>query len=153
MSCVPLRVFVYSSSLVGVLYATPHVSQSLNTELRELDEIRAKLGDATSVPGPWLGQLRRTVRASAVESSVSIEGFVVGPGEAAALAAGDESPAPDDENRMAIASYARAMDHAGVMAIDPHFRWLDRVILDLHFDACRFSATNSPACGARGRST
>lgn len=37
---------------------------------------------------------------------------------------------PDDENRMAVACYARAMDHVGVMATDPTFRWLDRVILD-----------------------
>ncbi|MGO9750781.1 MAG: Fic family protein [Solirubrobacteraceae bacterium] len=133
-----------------MLYATPHVSQSLKTQLRELDELRAKLGDATSVPGPWLGQLRRAVRASSVESSVSIEGFVVAPGEAMALVAGEQSPAPEDENRMAVASYARAMDHVGVMAIDPHFRWLDRVILDLHFDACLFQRDTLPGLWRTG---
>jgi hypothetical protein len=45
---------------------------------------------------------------------------------------------------MAIASYARAMDHVGIMAIDPHFRWSDRVILDLHFDACHFQRDKLP---------
>ena len=46
---------------------------------------------------------------------------------------------------MALASYARAMDHVGTMAGDPNFRWLDRVVLDLHFDACLFQREHSPA--------
>lgn len=44
---------------------------------------------------------------------------------------------------MAVAAYGRAMDHVGTMAVDPHFRWLDRVILDLHFDACGFQRESS----------
>ncbi len=115
-----------------------------------LDELRAKLGDAMSVPGSWLGQLRRQVRASSVESSVSIEGFVVAPGEAPALVAGEEPAGSDDENRMAVASYARAMDHVGVMAMDPHFQWVDRVILDLHFDACLFQRDKAPGLWRTG---
>src|ERR1019366_6748338 len=72
------------------------------------------------------------------------KGFVVAPGEAPALVAGEEPPGLGDQNQTAIASYARAMDHVGVMAIDPHFRWLDRVILDLHFDACLFQRDKLP---------
>jgi Fic family protein len=30
------------------------------------------------------------------------------------------------------------------MALDPAFRWLDRVILDLHFDACSFQRAEQP---------
>jgi Fic family protein len=127
-----------------VLFATPPINRTLQAQLRELDQLRAQLGDATGVPGPWLGQLRRQVRASAVESSVSIEGFTVGEGEAAALVAGTEQPDPGDADSMAVASYGRAMDHVGTMATDPHFRWLDRVILDLHFDACLFQRERSP---------
>jgi Fic family protein len=36
------------------------------------------------------------------------------------------------------------MDHVGTMAADPTFRWLDRVILDLHFDACYFQRDRDP---------
>jgi Fic family protein len=79
-----------------------------------------------------------------VESSVSIEGFTVPVGEAAALVAGDEQPPADDENRLAVASYARAMDHVGIMAIDPGFSWSDRTVLDLHFDACHFQRDKLP---------
>lgn len=63
--------------------------------------------------------------------------------EALALVSGQESPDPEDENRLAVACYARAMDHVRVMAGDPVFRWVDRVILDLHFDACYFQPKQS----------
>jgi Fic family protein len=36
------------------------------------------------------------------------------------------------------------MEHVGVMADDPAFHWYDRVILDLHFDACEFQRDKSP---------
>ena len=77
-------------------------------------------------------------------SSVSIEGYHVPSGEGPGIVAGSAVPDPDDTDRMALASYARAMDHLGTMAIDPHFRWSDRVILDLHFDACVFQRDRSP---------
>jgi Fic family protein len=133
-----------------MLYATPQATPALDAQLLKLDELRRRLGEGTGTPGPWLGQLRRQVRASSVESSVSIEGFTVPAGEAAALVAGDEQPPPDDENRLAIASYARAMDHVGIMAIDPNFRWFDRVILDLHFDACYFQRVKLPGLWRTG---
>jgi Fic family protein len=51
---------------------------------------------------------------------------------------------------MAVACYSRAMDHVGVMALDPVFVWLDRVILDLHFDACYFQRDKSPGLWRTG---
>jgi Fic family protein len=51
---------------------------------------------------------------------------------------------------MALSCYARAMDHVSAMAIDPTFRWLDRVILDLHFDACGFQRDRSPGLWRTG---
>jgi hypothetical protein len=136
--------------LIAMLYATPKQTQALDAQLRELDELRRQLGEGTVSPGPWLGQLRRQVRASSVESSVAIEGFIVPAGEAAALVAGDEQPPADDENRLAVASYARAMDHVGIMASDANFRWSERVVLDLHFDACYFQRDKLPGLWRTG---
>jgi hypothetical protein len=133
-----------------VLYVTPRISRALSNELGELDELRARLGDSVGVPGQWLGQLRRQVRASSVESSVSIEGYSVGGANAAAIVAGETQPDPDNDGQMAVACYARAMDHVGTMAIDPRFRWSDRVILDLHFDACAFQRDKSPGLWRTG---
>lgn len=127
-----------------MLFATPTISPGLQVRLEELDGLRSTLGKEAGRPVPWIGALRRQVRASSVEGSTSIEGFSVAPEDAVALVSGDETVDPEDENRMAVACYARAMDHVGVMALDPAFRWLDRVILDLHFDACSFQRGESP---------
>jgi Fic/DOC family len=127
-----------------MLFTLPKITKELQAQLVELDLLRVRLGAEAGVAGPWLGSLRRQVRASSAESSISIEGFHVPEDEAARLVAGEELPGTDDENRMALACYARAMDHVGVMAGDPVFRWLDRVILDLHFDACHFQRDKSP---------
>jgi Fic family protein len=125
-----------------MLFRTPPITAGLGTRLAELDELRGALGHEVSRPGPWLGSLRRQVRATSVDSSTSIEGYHVSPEDAVALVSGEE-PAGGDENRMAVACYARAMEHVGVMAGDPAFRWLDRVVLDLHFDACYFQRDKS----------
>jgi Fic family protein len=127
-----------------MLFDTPPISAKLKAMLDELDQLRGELGLEASRRAPWIGALRRQVRASSVEGSTSIEGFSVAPGEAVALVNGEEPVDPDDENRMAVACYARAMDHVGVMATDPAFRWLDRVILDLHFDICSFQQEAGP---------
>jgi len=127
-----------------MLSRTPTISAELQEQLDELDDLRSRLGREVGRAVPWIGALRRQVRASSVEGSTSIEGFSVAPGEAAALVSGDRPVDSDDVNRMAVSSYARAMDHVGVMARDPAFRWLDRVILDLHFDACSFQKDESP---------
>jgi Fic family protein len=127
-----------------VLYQLPTIARPLAAQLRQLDELRRQLGDATGVPGPWLGQLRRQVLASAVSGSVSIEGFSVSDDEAAAIVSGARAPDASDDDEMAVACYGHAMDHVGTLAIDPIFRWTDRVLLDLHFDACSFQTDKSP---------
>jgi len=128
----------------GVISATPTLTPELQAQLEELDRLRDDLGREVGRSTPWIGALRRQVRASSVEGSTSIEGFTVGPGEAVALVSGDLPVDPDDENRQAVACYARAMEHVGIMAADPSFAWSDRVILDLHFDACSFQRGESP---------
>lgn len=106
--------------------------------------MRDKLGDQAEVAGRWLGSLRRQWRASSAESSIEIEGFHVPEYETLGVASGNEPAEPTDEDRMALSCYARAMDHVGVMSDDPVFRWVDRVVLDLHFDACYFQKDKEP---------
>jgi Fic family protein len=127
-----------------MLFPTPPITAPLAERLGELDELRHALGREVSRPVPWMGALRRTVRASSIGGSTAIEGFSVDPRDAIALASGEEPTDRADENRMAVSSYARAMDHVGVMAQDPGFTWEERVILDLHFDACCFQRDKRP---------
>ena len=120
------------------------MSSALTQALDEVDELRSRMGSSADGAGPWLGSLRRQWRASSAQSSVEIEGFHVADDETVALISGDARIDPDDADRMALSCYARAMDHVGVMAEDPVFRWVDRVILDLHFDACYFQKDKEP---------
>ncbi len=133
-----------------MIYATPPLIPALQAQLDELAQLREVLGEEVKTPSRWMGALRREVRATSIESSTSIEGFSVSPVEALALTSGRESADRDEENRQAVACYARAMDHVGTMAADPSFRWLDRVILDLHFDACHFQRDKGPGIWRTG---
>ena len=132
-----------------MIFATPPISAALKRRLDHLHQLRQELGGEVSRPARWMGSLRREVRANSIESSTSIEGFSVTPEEARALVGG-EAAESDDENRQAVACYARAMDRVGTMAVDPTFRWLDRVILDLHFDACYFQRDKDPGLWRTG---
>jgi Fic family protein len=132
------------------LLRTPPITRALERPLAELDKLRAQLGDATGVAMPWLGNLRRQARAATVGSSVAIEGFTVGAGETLALVSGDQQPDPGNDDELAVAAYAHAMDHVGTLAIDPVFRWSDRVVLDLHFDTCSFQRDRGPGLWRTG---
>ncbi len=127
-----------------MVFETPRPDSALRAQLADLDELRGQLGDRAAVAGRWLGRLRREWRAASAESSIEIEGFHVPEEETVALASGEEPADPTDEDRMALSCYARAMDHVGVMSDDPVFRWLDRVVLDLHFDTCWFQKNRDP---------
>lgn len=133
-----------------MLFATPKITAKLRSRLDELDELRRALGHEIERPARWMGTLRRLVRATSVEGSTSIEGFHVSRDDAVALVSGTAPPDLADENRSAVACYAHAMDHVGVLAGDPAFRWVDRVILDLHFDACSFQRDNGPGLWRTG---
>ncbi len=133
-----------------MLIRTPEITPDLHERLHELDGLRKQLSQEAGRSIPWMGALRRLVRATSVESSTSIEGFHVSTSEAVALVSGNEQPDPEDVDRMAVACYGHAMDHVGVMAGDPVFRWVDRVLLDLHFDACHFQRQAGPGLWRTG---
>lgn len=133
-----------------MIFTVPNITAELGERLDELDRLRQSLGSQVEQLTPWMGTLRRAVRASSIESSTSIEGYSVEPAEAIALTSGGAADGGEDENRLAVACYARAMDHVGAMARDPNFHWTDRVILDLHFDACHFQRDKSPGLWRTG---
>lgn len=133
-----------------MIYATPVISPALQERLDELAGLRAKLDSEVKTRSRWIGSLRREVRASSIGGSTSIEGFSVAPEEALELVSERGAADRGQENRQAIACYARAMDHVGTMGVDPSFRWTDRVILDLHFDACYFQRDKGPGLWRTG---
>ena len=127
-----------------MIYRTPTPDAQLEAQLAEFDALRKGLGDQAGLAGKWLGTLRRRWRAASAESSIEIEGFRVSKQDAFAVTSGREPADTGDEGRMALSCYLRAMDHVGVMSDDPAFTWSDRVLLDLHFDACYFQKDKDP---------
>ncbi len=127
-----------------MIFSTPRLNRQLGQQLAKLDTLRQELGQKEGGKFRWMGTLRRLVKASAVEGSTSIEGFTVPEAEAVMLVSSGEAADSSDKNQLAVACYSRAMDHVSVLAADPSFRWLDRVILDLHFDACHFQTDANP---------
>lgn len=126
-----------------MIHATPPPTPAHESLLAQLDLLRSALNHEVGRRVPWDGTLRREARIAAITGSTSIEGFSVPDEDAAELVDG-QPPGSDDAARWAVASYARAMEHVQVMSDDPAFRWLDRVVLDLHFDACGFQRDKSP---------
>lgn len=133
-----------------MLYATPKPSRALRGKLAELQHLRLALSEEVKTQSRWMGSFRRQIRASSIESSTSIEGFTVSPAEALALTSERNAPNRGGADQEAVRCYARAMDRVGTMALDPAFRWLDRVILDLHFDACWFQPEADPGLWRTG---
>lgn len=133
-----------------MLFAVPRLTKEIRAELVELDRLRNVLGARASGAGRWIGRLRRQLEASSIGSSISIEGFHVADEEAIRLLSGERVDDPSDENLLALAYYARAMEHVGAMAADPAFEWSERVILDLHFDACSFQRDRRPGLWRAG---
>ena len=127
-----------------MIFRTPQPDPDLLAQLADFDKLRQQLGDRAGVAGSRLGSLRRQWRAASAESSIEIEGFHVPEQERIALTDGNYPADPSDEDRMALSCYARAVDHVAVMSHDPTFRWDERVILDLHFDACYFQKDKHP---------
>jgi Fic family protein len=117
-----------------MIYRLPRVE---HRQLEALDTLRDELSARSGVGGPVVRRLRRQARATAFSSSTSIEGFRVPP-DAVSLANLDTTSIADGTDRAALGCYALAMHHVEILASDPHFRWLDRVLLDLHFECCSF---------------
>lgn len=127
-----------------MLIRTPRPSGALARDLRELDELRGQLNRETHRRAPWMGTLRRLVKATTIAQSTGIEGFHVSDEEALSLVTGAAHAGAGETAQQAVECYARAMNHVAVLARDPGFRWVDRVILDLHYDACSFQLDQDP---------
>lgn len=134
--------------LLDMLYRPPDLSQDrIASLLARLDELRGRLRHGLDRPRPWIHRLRRREQALSWSSSIAVEGFTVGPERAIELATGDSAArqaTANDEDEAAFRCYADAMEHVATLAVDPHFEWSLRVILDLHFEACRFDKRARP---------
>ncbi|MET0236841.1 MAG: Fic family protein [Kibdelosporangium sp.] len=102
--------------------------------LAEIDEFREQLRHRVAEPRRWEGQLRRSLVASAIQGSNSIEGIVVTIEDAQALVAGEEmSAAVDDADRAAVTGYRDALTWVQQTAHMDNFVFHEMLLSALHF--------------------
>ena len=127
-----------------MLYQVPDLEVGeLPGLIDQFDRLRGSLSHGLDRPRPWTLPLLRQEQAAAWSSSIAIEGFSVSVERALELTADGSTP-PVGAEEKAFHCYADAMEHVAVLAVDPLFEWSPRVILDLHFEACRFRSDTRP---------
>ena len=115
------------------MFRTPLLSD-FAADLAKLDRLQRELGERVALETPWVRRFRARARTAAVSASLALDGVRVRLDASEALEGG--RGAAGDEDQRVVASTALALRHVGVLAGDPALRWTDRLLLDLHFEAC-----------------
>ena len=112
--------------------------------IHRVDQVRAQLQYAIQVPRRWVGVLRRSTFARAIQGSNSIEGYNVTLEDAVAAV---ERQAPIDtesEAWLAITGYREAMTYILQLADDPYFTYSEGLIRSLHYMMLNYNLEKHP---------
>ena len=101
--------------------------------LAEIEKIRVSIKYALHAPVRWIGVLRRSAFARAIQGSNSIEGYNVTVEDAIAAADGEAPFEAHGQTWLAVKGYRDAMTYVLQLARDPHFSYSNGLIKSLHF--------------------
>jgi Fic family protein len=127
-----------------MLFTTPDLDARELQVLEDLADLKQRLRHQLHEPNRWYGSLRRLSFARAIQGSNSIEGYVAGLDDAAAVAVGEEPLDADEETRLALDGYRRAMTYVLQLAADEEFAYSTQLIKSLHFMMTDYSLQNRP---------
>lgn len=127
-----------------MLFTAPALDQRELEVLEDIDGLKERLRHQLHEPNRWYGSLRRLSFARAIQGSNSIEGYVAGLDDAAAVAVGEEPLDVDEETRLALEGYRRAMTYVLQLAADEEFAYSAQLIRSLHFMMTDYSLHNRP---------
>jgi Fic family protein len=116
-----------------MLYRTPDLGERELEVLGLIDDLAEKLRLRLHEPHRWLGSLRRSQFARAVQGSNSIEGYDAAVDDAAAIELGEEPLDADEETRLAIKGYCDAMTYVLQLSSEPNFHYGEQLLKSLHF--------------------
>lgn len=126
-----------------MIYSDPALGAAEHAILAEIDRLRAHLRYATHQAKEWIGVLRRSAMARAVQGSNTIEGIHVSLDDAIAVVAGDDPLDAEADTRRAVESYGDAMTFALQAARDPHFAFSADILKTIHFLIMRYDLTKN----------
>jgi Fic family protein len=133
-----------------MLYRAPELDDREGRVLEEIEGLRKTLRWQLSEPRRWTGSLRRLSFARNIQGSNSIEGFVAGLDDAAAVAAGEEPLDAGEETRLALTGYREAMTYVLQLASDNDFAYSEQLIKSLHFMMTNYAMVNRPGLWRAG---
>jgi Fic family protein len=127
-----------------MLFTSPTPDQRELQVLEDIAGLKERLRHQLHEPNRWYGSLRRLSFARAIQGSNSIEGYVAGLDDAAAVAVGEEPLDADEETRLALGGYRRAMTYVLQIASDEEFTYSTQLFKSLHFMMTDYSLNNRP---------
>jgi Fic family protein len=112
--------------------------------ISEIDDLRQRLRVFLHEPRRWTGQMRRNLKARAVQGSNSIEGYDVNLDDALAVMEDEEPLDADRRTTLEIVGYRNALTYVQQLADDADFVLDESLLRSLHFMMLGHDLTKSP---------
>src|SRR5690606_34738140 len=108
---------------VFMLYGTPELEPVDQAVLAEIEDMRRDLRYRLAETHRWDGQLRRQLRARAIQGSNSIEGYRASVEDIESIMEGEEPLEASGQVAREIAGYQQALTYIQVLSRAPRFRY------------------------------
>jgi Fic family protein len=133
-----------------MLFETPDLDDEDHRVIGEINTFRRKLRLYLHEPRRWKGQLRRNLKARAIQGSNSIEGYDVSLDDALALMDDEEPVDADHRTSLEIIGYRNALTYIQQLADDNDFVLDGSLLRSLHFMMLGHDLSKSPGRYRRG---
>ena len=108
------------------------ITESIDSGIRRIEELRVRLDAQGPLPRIWLGRTRRDLEAEAVAASTIMEGVAVTVDEARRILAGDRPAGVSAGDASLVDGYRDAMRFVLARADADSFAWQSELLLSLH---------------------
>lgn len=132
------------------IFSTPEPDLEDQGVLQRIHTFRSDLADVMRVPRRWMGGLRRSMLARAIQGSNSIEGYDVKLDDAIAAVDEEEAMSADEQVFAEIRGYRQALGYVLAMAGDADFRLDASAVRGMHFMMLSHDLSKSPGSYRQG---
>ena len=138
---------------MGTLFSPAEVDGTDERVIGEIQQIRRNLQSVLRTPKRWVGGLRRTAQAWAIQGSNTIEGYAVSDADAVAAVDRDEPLTADQPTWAEILGYRRVLTYVNNVASYSGFTIYEATLNAMHFMLLEHDLAKSPGRYRYARST